>query len=356
MNRVSIICLTYNQEKYIEEALEGFLMQNVNFQFEVLIHDDASTDSTQKIIRRYQKKYPSIFKPVFEKQNQFSKNNLVFVKNIFQEAKGEYIALCEGDDYWTDPNKLQQQVNFLDKNRDYALCFHPVKVIFEGSKQNENIFPESRDGASFNVEELLKSNFIQTNSVMYRRQNYENLPSDILPLDWYLHLYHAQYGKVGFVNKVMSVYRRHPGGIWWESTNNIRNLYKKYGSQHLNMYFEIFKLYQNRQEYKDIVSLHINELFKSIVNIDAKEESNIVKTFMLKNPDRAAYSVIELFKNFMSEKAKLQSQLNLETNRINQLEQSLKEYMAINKHYNKMLKNPIYYSKTITKKIIKKRK
>ena len=111
---VSICCITYNHEKYIRDAIEGFLMQKTDFPFEVLIHDDASTDGTADIIREYETKYPDIIKPIYQTENQYSKGIKISATYNYPRAKGKYIALCEGDDYWIDPYKLQKQVDFLE--------------------------------------------------------------------------------------------------------------------------------------------------------------------------------------------------------------------------------------------------
>ena len=124
MNRnikVSISCITYNHVHYIKDALNGFLMQKTDFAYEVLIHDDASTDGTNEIIRKYEDEYPEIFKPLYEKENQWDKGRRGSVAFNFPRAQGKYIAICEGDDYWTDPYKLQKQVDFLDGNPDFGL-------------------------------------------------------------------------------------------------------------------------------------------------------------------------------------------------------------------------------------------
>ena len=119
---VSICCITFNHEKYIGQTLEGFLMQKTNFPFEILIHDDASTDATASIIRAYEAKFPHIIKPIYQTENQFSKGirSMYGVFN-FPRASGKYIAMCEGDDYWIDENKLQSQADFLEQNKDYGL-------------------------------------------------------------------------------------------------------------------------------------------------------------------------------------------------------------------------------------------
>ena len=120
---VSIICLTYNQAQYIRKTLEGFVMQKTNFPIEILIHDDASTDETADIIREYENKYPQIIKPIYQQENQYSKKVAIGATYIYPKVKGKYIALCEGDDYWIDPLKLQKQVDFLESHLDYALVY-----------------------------------------------------------------------------------------------------------------------------------------------------------------------------------------------------------------------------------------
>ena len=113
---VSICCATYNHQKYIRDAIEGFLMQKTTFPFEILIHDDASTDGTADIIREYEAKYPDIIKPIYQRENQYSKGIKISQVYQFPRAQGKYIALCEGDDYWIDPLKLQKQVDYMERN------------------------------------------------------------------------------------------------------------------------------------------------------------------------------------------------------------------------------------------------
>ncbi len=123
---VSICCITYNHESYIRDAIEGFLMQKTTFPFEIIIHDDASTDDTAKIIQEYANQYPELFVTILQKENQWSKGIRPSPTYVWPRARGKYIALCEGDDYWTDPYKLQKQVDFMKENPDCSLCFHNV--------------------------------------------------------------------------------------------------------------------------------------------------------------------------------------------------------------------------------------
>ena len=124
---VSVCCITYNQAEYIKYALDSFLIQKTNFKYEVIIHDDASTDGTAEIIKEYADKYPEIIKPIFQTENQYSKGVKRILNFTFKEAKGKYIALCEGDDYWINENKLQLQVEYMEKNPNCTLLFHNAK-------------------------------------------------------------------------------------------------------------------------------------------------------------------------------------------------------------------------------------
>lgn len=240
--RVSILCITYNQGRFIRDALDGFIMQKTNFPFEVLIHDDASTDGTADIIREYAKKYPDIIKPILQTENQWSKGKYVDKRFNWPRITGEYVAINEGDDYWTDPHKLQKQVDFLEAHPDYSVCFHPVRVVWDNGAHPDSIFPSKKHRfhkTTLELSDLLKHNFIQTNSVMYRwrRECIDLYPDGILPGDWYVHLLHAQVGKIGFIPDVMSVYRRNDGGIWTGAYESDA-WFEKYG-------LPIVKFYEN---------------------------------------------------------------------------------------------------------------
>ena len=137
--RISVIMVTYNHEKYIIQAMEGVLMQKCDFKFEVLIHDDASTDNSSEIIREYELKYPDIIKPIYQKVNQYSQKKNIWGDFQFSRAKGEYIAICEGDDYWIDPMKLQKQIDFLENNKDYQMVFSRCEELGNKGARKINI-------------------------------------------------------------------------------------------------------------------------------------------------------------------------------------------------------------------------
>ena len=137
---VSIRCVTYNQEKYISQALDSFLMQKTNFPFEIVVHDDASTDKTIEIIKEYEKKFPDIVKPIYETENQYSKKDNSLDLIILSHLKGKYTAYCEGDDFWTNKNKLQKQVDFLEQNLDYGFCCTDVDIYYEDKKKYQHAY------------------------------------------------------------------------------------------------------------------------------------------------------------------------------------------------------------------------
>lgn len=214
--KVSIDCLAYNHEKYIRDALEGFVSQITDFKYEVFVHDDASTDGTAKIIAEYAEKYPEIIKPIYQKENQYSKGVNISREILFPLFSGEYVAICEGDDYWTSPNKLQKQANFLDQHLDYSACAHNSEVLYcdTGEKDLRNLSKEEYDVGINEVIASLRSERRepwQLSGLMYRRNVNENEPEFVGKLkaagDITLDLNLLTKGKVRFMPKVMSVYR-----------------------------------------------------------------------------------------------------------------------------------------------------
>ena len=125
---VSVVCTTYNHEKYIRQCLDGFVMQKTTFPIEIIVHDDASTDDTVRIVKEYEEKYPNLFNNIYRTENWYSRGKDIWGYLFDQKARGKYIALCEGDDYWIDPYKLQKQVDFLEGHPEYSMCFHNAMV------------------------------------------------------------------------------------------------------------------------------------------------------------------------------------------------------------------------------------
>lgn len=302
--KVSIVTITYNHEKYVRDALESFLNQKTDFIFEIIIADDCSTDKTPDIIKEYSKNYPTIINPILRGKNIGAVNNSI---DALKRAKGEYIALCEGDDYWTDDNKLQKQVDFLDKNKEYALCFHPVKVFFEDQTNKNYIFPKSSDKSKFTTRKLLMDNFIQTNSVMYRRRNYKNIPTNVMPLDWYLHLYHAQFGKIGFINQVMSAYRRHSGGIWYDTSKSMDEMWKKQGLSYLALFAALLKIYDEKRDHRAILNSQINKMFSRMIEIDKKYGTELMNEAIVKFPELSKLFIISFYHSVLNNEEEIKN-------------------------------------------------
>lgn len=256
--RLSVNCITYNHEKFIRQTLDGFVMQKTNFPFVVYIADDASTDHTPEIIKEYAEKYPDIIKPILRPQNLGGPRNYIETLKL---ADCEYFANCEGDDYWTDPNKLQKQVDFLDAHPDYSICFHLVREKWEDDSGRQDSLlppPEARmNKTTMEISDLINYNFIMgANTVVYRwRFNRTDtriedyFPENIEPGDYYLHLLHAQVGKIGFIDEEMSVYRRHPGGIWYDAYED-HAFFCKNGLKQINFYLAADKQFHVIQNVK----------------------------------------------------------------------------------------------------------
>jgi len=221
---VSVSIVTYNQEKFIEQAIESVLMQKTNFDFEILIGEDDSSDGTREIVKRYGEKYTDRIKLFLNTRDQVvhidgrptGRRN--FINNI-KNARGRYIAILEGDDYWTDPLKLQKQADFLDSRPDFSLCFHWA----EWFNQDSGKFREEKKGPPtiknfYSTDDLLEyNNFLATCSVMFRNGLFEEFPSwywEVSFGDFALHFLNASFGKIGFLNESMSVYRNHGGSIY----------------------------------------------------------------------------------------------------------------------------------------------
>ena len=216
---VTIRCTTYNHEPYIRQCLEGFVMQKTNFRFEAIVHDDASTDGTAAIVREFAEKYPDIIKPIFETENQYSKHDGSLRRIMDEHTHGKYVALCEGDDYWIDPLKLQKQVDFLEANPGYTMCFHNAIEHFENEEKKDCHFSDVKNRDYHDVE-IFRQWTIPTASVMFVRMIYTTALYEayidnkkIIFGDLPLFLTCCHYGKIRGNSDVMSVYRRHNGGL-----------------------------------------------------------------------------------------------------------------------------------------------
>lgn len=205
---VSICCITYNHAPYIRQCLDGFLMQKTNFKYEIVIHDDCSIDGTTEIIKEYASKYPDIFVPLYEDENQYSKGvRGMCAKFVYPKARGKYIALCEGDDYWIDENKLQMQVDFLEKNPEYGMCYTNFNLVSEKSK---NIKQKALDTKKWNLKNwIISPGYTCPPSWCYRKELIKKNPKidscDGSFIDFAVFLYNTKVHC--FKNSVTSCYR-----------------------------------------------------------------------------------------------------------------------------------------------------
>ena len=216
--QVSIRCFAYNHERFIRQCLDGFVMQKTDFRFEAIVHDDASTDNTAAIIREYAEKYPDIIKPIYETENQYSKHDGSLTRIMNAHTRGKYVAMCEGDDYWTDPYKLQKQVDFLESHPDYVMCSHLFDVYNERNTQLQKNDESSFTGKSYDLDTLINGEwYFQPLTVLFRFDAYdrEHFASYGLSMDVILYYELLRRGGKGYcLPDVMAVYRIHDGGVW----------------------------------------------------------------------------------------------------------------------------------------------
>ncbi len=266
--RLTVLTLAYNQRNYIAQCMESVLAQKTDFPVRHIIVDQCSTDGTADVIAEYAAKHPGIMPVLLSSRLGGGQN----VRAMFLRARTPYVALCDGDDYFTDPYKLQTQMVFMDAHPECSLCFHPVKVVYEDGSGRERIYPPLEEmprgvRSFYYLADLMRVNFIQTNSVMYRWRFTEGLPDwfvpDLLPGDWYWHLLHAEIGKIGFINKVMSVYRRHTASLFYASEISPKANRLKHGLSELRSYDVIDKHFKGR--YAKVLQPLANNVFANFL-------------------------------------------------------------------------------------------
>lgn len=244
---VSIVCVTYNHESYLRQALDSFLMQKTSFAYEIVLAEDCSTDGTRKICEEYTKKHPDIIHYIYRDYNI---GGIANEYEALSAARGKYIALCEGDDYWTDPLKLQRQVDFLECHPNYSMCFHRARVDTANKKEND--LYSHLEEREYSAYEIYKDWVVPTCSVMYRAEMLppERVDGSVIYSDIYMYLKLAEKGRVYNLNFEGAVYRRNSGGI---SQNGNVSLYKRLYQQYIYMekYFpqsDLVKVSRDMQE------------------------------------------------------------------------------------------------------------
>ena len=218
---VSIKCTVYNHAPFLRQCLDGFVMQKTNFRFEAIVHDDASTDNSAEIIREYAEKYPDIIKPVYEEENVYSKDRVLLRRIMNDLCKGKYVALCEGDDFWTDPLKLQKQVDYMEAHPDCSMCFTAANILYEEGlpECNKLVFAEQKTRNIYHAENSSQWN-VPTASILHvnKMEDYPYEPR-FLYGDGPLILFMLQKGYLHCIGEPMVTYRRNAGSVTFQTKN-----------------------------------------------------------------------------------------------------------------------------------------
>lgn len=256
---VSIDTLSYNHAKYISQCLDGLLKQRTNFAFEILVCDDASTDDTAKLIHEYEEKYPNIVVPLYQKENKYSKGIKMSATYQFPRAKGKYIAICEGDDYWIDENKLQMQVDFLEKNSEYGMCYTNFNIYYQNKKKFEyDLFTTQSEKFLKQYDSLeqwiLKKGYIAPMTWVFRKSLIDNYDSMNSCDGTYVLVAHFMANsKILCLDKTTATYR-----VLEESASHSKSLEKLY-KRHKNL---------REVQYKLIDKYNLDNSLKSKVDED----------------------------------------------------------------------------------------
>jgi glycosyltransferase involved in cell wall biosynthesis len=283
---LSVCLITYNHASFVKEALDSILEQETNFPWQLIIADDYSTDGTREILREYKNRYPEKIHLILQKKNVGPETNWL---DLMQYPRTTYVAYVEGDDYYTDKTKLQRQIDFLQSHPDFSISFHTVDVRYQDKSKPNKQFPSPemrKHKKVLNLSDLLESNFIQTNSAVYRwRFIDEDLratyPIGVVPGDWIMHILHAEIGKIGFMDRCMTVYRRHDKGLWW-SRGKI-DFWNKYADGHMKSYQYVLNRYGDDPVNRTAILRQVQTVFYEIANLasDDKLLLDLIKNYPL---------------------------------------------------------------------------
>ena len=302
---VSIVCDVYNHEPYLRDCLEGFVSQQVDFPFEILIHDDASKDRSADIIREYAEKYPALFRPIYQTENKYSTGISLWGAIQFPRVKGKYIALCEGDDFWTDPNKLQKEVEILEKDPSLMAVVTNAKVVDQHGAtilaRKDDIVPGNKEGRYDLHSYFSKGHHYQTANVLFRSTHLEEIIQKINHTrnkylgDWTLWAILHSYGDFYYLDQVTSAYRINPTSLTHTYDRigrakahlpickALKEVLPKEYSRYLEeggwMHFAIFKAYYQERKY-----LHATaELISCLIRYPKFTIEKIIEAIRYKN-------------------------------------------------------------------------
>jgi glycosyltransferase involved in cell wall biosynthesis len=255
MNEIilSVAIVTYNHEKYISKCIESIVSQKTNFKFEIVIGEDCSTDKTREIVKWFKGKYPEIISPIYNRENfgkkykpSSGRGNYI---NVLKKCNGKYIAVCEGDDYWIDPLKLQKQIDYLESNHNYSACVHQVAVNYK-SNDDQHVLFTKRPNKEVVIDNMLESSYFHASSWVFNKDLFNPLDyvgNDILLRDHPSFILCATKGKIGFLNEIMSVYMKNPYGL--SSRISHKQIYEANLKMIDGLYTEIGKGFKWRRHY-----------------------------------------------------------------------------------------------------------
>lgn len=286
---LSVVLVTYNQENYLIQALDGILMQETDFPFEVVTHDDCSTDNTVNILREYAKKYPTIIKLVLQKENQYSQGKKI-ENIIFKQTAGKYIATCEGDDYWIDPHKLQIQLDEMRKIKNCQMSFHPAIDKWEDKSKKDNVTTKHADGNKlFTVNEIIigGGGFCPTASLIIEKEAVMNMPPwfEKAPVgDYFIQIFGSLKGGALYIDRPMSVYRLNAIGSWNSAMVDIKK--KEIATGKMLDTLEVMDKYFNYKFHSEISQVksdtHLELSLAYLINKNfEKFKKNIISSYDL---------------------------------------------------------------------------
>ena len=278
---LSICIISYNQVDYISQAIESAINQQMNFNSEIIIADDCSTDGTREIVMNYAVRYPGWIRVLERNQNLGPANNFI---DLIYAAQGKYIAYLEGDDYWTQNNKLQQQVDFLEQHPDFTICFTDALETFSEDVHDERNYRSAGSGqqTETTANELIFRNYIQTCTVVFKNKLFDKFPDWYAALkmgDWPLHLLNAAHGKIKYLDMVTAVHRNHSSGVW-SSQKILSRIYNT---------IEAYNVLEKNTDFKNLGNFKKSKsnVYLSSVKYHLKEKAffsafkNLIKGFIL---------------------------------------------------------------------------
>ncbi|MFH2117484.1 MAG: glycosyltransferase [Bacillota bacterium] len=260
--KVSILCLAYNHEKYITQTLESFLMQKTSFNYEIIIHNDKSTDKTYDIINDYISKYPKKIKVINQIENQYSLGVNIIKEYLFPSVRGKYVAFCEGDDYWVSDSKLQLQYDFMESHEEYALCVHSCEIISERTEKKIGGKRPFLSNRIITTEEIISKvrNLFPFNSLFFRSDIISKLPEytfSCTVTDFPLSIAVSMFGKSYYFDTPMSIYRSNSKGSWSVQIKKNTDAYLSYNKCAINFFSTMDK--QTNGKFHNAINQKIDE-------------------------------------------------------------------------------------------------